>query len=222
VIDDPEAIQKCMNKVFLAELLAKHKIPSPRSMVVTKRNAHEVEGRLGLPCVLKQPDSAFSQGVTKAETPEALEKGLQTLLKRSSLVIAQEYRPTEFDWRIGVLDGQPLYACRYYMASQHWQILRHKDGGGEPDAGRVETIPVETAPGPVLDIAVRAATLYGDGLFGVDVKVLDGQPVVIEVNDNPTIDAGDEDRVLGDELYLRIMRHIMSRVEQRKRAGRFR
>lgn len=222
VMDDPDAILKCMNKVYLAELLQRHRIPAPRSMIVTRRNKGDVESTLGLPCVLKQPDSAFSMGVTKAATREELEDGIAALLEKSSLVIAQEFRPTEFDWRIGVLDGQPLYACRYFMAKHHWQILHHVGGTAQAEAGAVETVPVEAAPGQVLDLAVRAANLYGDGLFGVDLKVLDGQVVVIEVNDNPTIDAGDEDAVLGQELYLRIMRHLMGRVEQRKRAGRFR
>lgn len=222
VMDDPDAILKCMNKVFLEELLQRHKIPTPKSMIVTRRNASKVEGELGLPCVLKQPDSAFSMGVTKASTPAELKAQLQGLLKRSSLVIAQEFRPTEFDWRIGVLDSQPLYACKYFMAKRHWQIIHHEGQGVSPDEGAVSTIPVEAAPTNVLDLAVRAASLYGNGLFGVDLKVLDGQPVVIEVNDNPTIDAGDEDAVLGEELYLRIMRHLMGRVEDKKRARKFR
>lgn len=222
VMDDPDAIIKCMNKVFLSELMTKHRIASPKSMIVTKRNAADVLETLGLPCVLKQPDSAFSAGVSKASTPDELRVGLERLLKKSSLVIAQEYRPTDFDWRIGVLDGQPLYACKYYMAGKHWQIAHHHGTGGSPDYGRVEALPVEQAPGPVLDIAVRAAVLYGDGLFGVDVKVIEDRPVVIEVNDNPTIDAGDEDGILGEELYLRIMRHLMARVEQKKRAGKVR
>lgn len=222
VLDEPETIIKCLNKVYLAELLQKHRIPSPRSMIVTKRNLGKVEAALGLPCVLKQPDSAFSAGVTKAETSEELAAKLAELLSRSSLVIAQEFKPTDFDWRIGVLDGQPLYACRYLMATGHWQIIKHdKDAGTKLD-GDVETIPVEAAPGAVLDLAVRAAGLYGDGLFGVDLKQVGSEVYVIEVNENPTIEAGYEDRVLGEELYLRIMRYFMSRVEQRKRAGAMR
>lgn len=220
VMDDPSVIQKCMNKVFLAEVLTRHRIRTPKSVIVTRENASEVLDALGLPCVLKQPDGAFSSGVTKAETREELEAGLRALLDRSALAIAQEFRPTEFDWRIGVLDGQPLYACKYFMVSKHWQILQHGTGG-DPAAGAVESIPVESAPGQVLDVAVRAASLYGDGLFGVDVKMLDEGPAVIEVNDNPTIDAGDEDGILGPELYARVMRYFMARVEQRKRAGSY-
>ena len=29
--------------------------------------------------------------------------------------------------RVGVLDGTPLYACRYYMVKDHWQIYKHKE-----------------------------------------------------------------------------------------------
>jgi len=221
VLDDPSAILKCMNKVYLCELMAKHKIPTPRTMIVTRARASEVEATLGLPCVLKQPDSAFSVGVTKVETREELRQGLDQLFAKSSLVIAQEFKPTEYDWRIGVLDGQPLYACRYFMAKRHWQIIKHDKASGAKAHGRADTIPVDQAPRAVVDLAVRAASLYGDGLFGVDLKQVGKDVVVIEVNDNPTIDAGVEDDDLGDELYLRIMRFFMGRVEQKKRARRY-
>ena len=39
---------------------------------------------------------------------------------------------------------------------------------------------------------------------------------MIEVNDNPNIDAGFEDQVLGDELYLRVMRTLMGRLVHRR------
>ncbi len=221
VIDDPSSILKCMNKVYLCELMARHKVPTPRTMIVTRQRAKDVEATLGLPCVLKQPDSAFSAGVTKVTTRAELEQGLEQLFERSSLVIAQEFKPTEFDWRIGVLDGHPLYACRYYMAKRHWQIIDRDQKSGAKRYGRADTLPVEQAPRAVVELAVKAAGLYGDGLFGVDLKQLGKDVVVIEVNDNPTIDAGVEDEVLGDELYLRVMRHFMARVEQKKRARRY-
>ena len=36
------------------------------------------------------------------------------ILEKSELLIAQEFLPTTFDWRIGICDGQPLYACKYH------------------------------------------------------------------------------------------------------------
>ncbi|MBK8979200.1 MAG: RimK family protein [Planctomycetes bacterium] len=220
VVDDPDTIVKCMNKVYLAEVMHKHGVPTPKTMVVTSRRASRVESTLGLPCVLKQPDSAFSAGVVKVDTSEELRTELARLLSKSALVIAQEFRPTDFDWRIGVLDGQPLYACKYYMARRHWQIIERDAKSGQTHLGRFDTMPVEQVPTKIVSTAIKAASLYGDGLFGVDLKEDHGDVFVIEVNDNPSIDGGIEDQVLKDELYLRIMRYLMGRVEQRKRVGR--
>lgn len=217
VIDDPESILRCTNKVFLAELLHNHKIPAPNTLIVHRGNVEQIEPVLGLPCVLKQPDSSFSQGVVKVETTAELEAAVTQLLDRSDLIVAQEFRPTEFDWRIGIIDRQPLYACRYHMADRHWQIIKRDGKTGRTDAGRAETMPIELAPTQVVKTALKAANLIGDGLYGVDLKQDQRGVCVIEVNDNPSIDAGIEDGVLKDELYLRIMRVFLNRIEKRKR-----
>jgi glutathione synthase/RimK-type ligase-like ATP-grasp enzyme len=43
--------------------------------------------------------------------------------------------------------------------------------------------------------------------------------VVIEVNDNPNLDAGVEDRVLGEDLYRQVIGEFVERLD-RRRAGR--
>jgi len=215
VIDDPTSIVRCTNKVYLAELLSRHKIATPRTLVVHRDNADVVEAELGLPCVLKKPDSAFSVGVTKARTPEELQTNLKALLEESDLIVAQEFLPTTFDWRIGVIDQKPLYACKYHMAPNHWQIVR-RDSNGGGRYGKVETIPVELAPRKAVRVALKAANLIGSGLYGVDVKQSNNEFYVIEVNDNPTIESGEEDSILRDELYRRIMTVFQQRIESRK------
>ncbi len=215
VVDDPESILKCTNKVYLAELLGRHAIPTPRTMIVHKDNVEDVSRELGLPCILKQPDSSFSQGVSKAESEADLREQLDRLLDKSDLVIAQEFLPTEFDWRIGIFDQKPLYACKYYMYRKHWQILK-ADEKGNLRGGKVETLPVELAPKAVVRSALKAANLIGDGLYGVDLKQVGKTCYVIEVNDNPTIEYGMEDAILKDELYSRIMEVFLKRVERSK------
>ncbi|APZ95976.1 RimK family protein [Fuerstiella marisgermanici] len=215
VIDDPVSILRCTNKVYLAELLTRHKIPIPRTVLLHRENADSIAAELGFPCVIKKPDSAFSQGVVKIKSEDELREQLPKFFDESELLVAQEFLPTDFDWRIGVLDNKPLFACRYFMARGHWQIIR-QERAGAGRYGKTETVPVELAPRKAVDVAVKAANLIGNGLYGVDVKETANGFHVIEVNDNPNIDAGAEDALLKDELYSRIMDVFVRRIEAAK------
>jgi glutathione synthase/RimK-type ligase-like ATP-grasp enzyme len=214
-IDDPESILKCTNKVFLAELLHKHRVLTPRTVIVHRANADQLPDSLGFPCIVKQPDSSFSQGVHKVENARELRERIDRMLERSDLIIAQEFLPTSFDWRVGILDRQPLFVSKYYMASHHWQIIKRNAVGAKTSDGNVETIPVEKAPPQLLKAALRAANLIGDGLYGVDIKQSRGKYYIIEINDNPNIDAGYEDQVLKDELYRKVMEVFLRRLDSR-------
>ena len=216
VIDDPDSILKCTNKIYLAELLEAHKIKTPKTLIVHRDNLKEVPSKIGFPCILKQPDSAFSQGVTKAKNRDELIEQLENFWIKSDLVIAQEFVPTEYDWRIGIIDKTPFYACKYFMVGNHWQIMK-QEAVGKPLDGRVQTISFEEVPEHVINTALKAANLIGDGLYGVDLKEIGGKCYVIEINDNPSIDAGFEDAVLKNELYLTIMKVFRTRIENKKK-----
>jgi glutathione synthase/RimK-type ligase-like ATP-grasp enzyme len=218
VIDEPDAILRCLNKVFLHELLARHRVPTPKTRVMHRDNVGEVAQELGFPCILKRPDSAFSQGVERADDRAAFEALAKRYLEVSELLIAQEFLPTEFDWRIGVLGGKALYACKYHMARGHWQIIDHH--GTSTRYGKVEAVALEQTPAAVVEVAVRAANLIGNGLFGVDLKEGPSGPMVIEVNENPSIDAGYEDALLGDALYEAIMRWFLDELDRLRGQGR--
>ncbi|UCH80343.1 MAG: RimK family protein [Nitrospiraceae bacterium] len=218
-IDDPESILKCTNKVFLAELLEIHRVLTPKTIIVHRDNVKKTGDTLGFPCILKRPDSSFSQGVIKINNQEELVRSAGKMFDRSEFIIAQEFLETPFDWRVGILDRQPLYVCKYYMARKHWQIVKRDTGGAKIADGPSETLPVEHAPSALLSTALRAANLIGNGFYGVDIKESDGKYYVIEINDNPSIDTGVEDAVLKNELYMRIMRTVLRRIEQKKQGG---
>lgn len=215
VIDDPVSILKCNNKALQAQLFARKGISAPRSLVVYRRNVKKIIPAIGLPCVLKLPDSSFSRGVIKVETETELQREIKQLFDKSRLIVAQEYLPTEFDWRIGILDRKPLFVCQYQMAPGHWQIIRH-DTDGTLSEGATFALPLEQAPQEAVQLALQAANLIGDGLYGVDVKHVGERYYVIEINDNPNVDAGNEDGVLGDELYRRIMASLLARIQRLK------
>ena len=217
VVDDPESILKCTNKVYLNELLSRHKVPMPKTLMVHRDNVDQVVPLLGLPCILKQPDSAFSLGVAKAETSDAVRDVCARLLERSDLLIAQEWLPTPFDWRVGVYDRRPLYVCKYFMAPGHWQVVKREPG--RTLEGSTQALTVGEAPEIVVRAAVRAANLIGDGLYGVDLKQDGRQCYVMEVNDNPNLDADNEDGVLKDALYREVMGVFLRRIRERRRSA---
>ena len=216
VMDDPNSILKCTNKVYLAELMARNNIPIPKTMIVHRYNIDQIEKTLRLPCILKKPDSAFSMGVSKVENREELIKTVKQLLEDSDLVIAQQFLPTSFDWRIGICDRRPLFACRYHMADEHWQVIKRDESGNSTGEGDSDTLSIGEAPDEVVNIALKAANLIGDSLYGVDLKQVGQKFYLIEINDNPNIDAGCEDLILKDALYRDIMGIFIKRIEARK------
>jgi len=220
VIDDPSSILKCTNKVYLFELLHSNKVPIPQSFVISEENCEDLDQKLAFPFILKQPDGAFSVGVHKINDEEEYKAVRTKMFEKSDLLIAQEFLPTEFDWRVGVIDNQVIYVCKYFMASKHWQIVNWSAEEKQRD-GEVEAIPVDQAPSGLLRTALKATSLIGSGLYGVDMKEVDGRFVVIEINDNPNIDAGNEDQVLGEALYREVLGVFARRIaEQRSSAAK--
>jgi glutathione synthase/RimK-type ligase-like ATP-grasp enzyme len=221
VLDDPQSILRCTNKVFLADLLSTNDVPTPKTLILSKDRLKEDMQRasetLGYPMVIKIPDGSFSRGVVKVEDDEALKQSLEELFKQSALVLAQAYTFTDYDWRIGMLNKKPIFSCQYFMTRGHWQIYKHSDSG-KVVSGGFRTLPIHETPKKVLDVATRAANLIGNGLYGVDLKQFGDTAMVIEVNDNPNIDSGVEDLYLKDDLYRIVLEEFVRRLE-RKRNG---
>jgi glutathione synthase/RimK-type ligase-like ATP-grasp enzyme len=212
VIDDPVSMIRCTNKVYLHELMEAHGVPVPPTlMLADEEDLVKAEKRLGWPMVVKIPDGSFSRGVHKVENFEALEKLTDKLFEDTDLLLAQKFMPTDFDWRVGVLDGEPLFVCQYQMAKGHWQIIKHGPNGAEE--GRFKTLAIPDAPPQVVEIALRAARAIGSGFYGVDLKESGEAIVVIEVNDNPNLEHGVEDQVGKDEVWSRILQWFVKRID---------
>jgi hypothetical protein len=75
------------------------------------------------------------------------------------------------------------------MSKGHWQIYNHKAKGQDIN-GECRTLAVHEAPRAV---------------------------VVIEVNDNPNMDAGIEDAYLQDDLYSLVLEEFVRRLELKRR-----
>lgn len=221
VIDDSRSITVCCDKIFMYRCLMACRVPMPRTVFlkadeITAARATELFESFGPQIVLKAPNSSFSAHVERVSTIADFERVGERYLHRAERIVVQEFVPSRFDWRIGVLSGLPLYACRYIIPDETFKIQAIVNG--RLAMARVEPVPIEEAPPAVVETAMAAAAAIGTGLYGVDLKQTDDGAVVIEVNDNPSINAEEEDRFAPD-LYSRIICHLLE-GDQTGRSGR--
>lgn len=216
-IDDSLSILKCTNKIYLHNLLKCKNINAPRSCVISsdRSQIESAINSIGFPMIVKIPDGSFSRGIYKVRDEDELLKISLELFKRTSFVLAQEYFYTDYDWRIGILNGSPLFACKYYMSEGHWQIYNHHQDK-ESTAGKSETLALKDVPEYILHEASKLSVHIGDGLYGVDLKEKNQKAYIVEINDNPNIDAHIEDAIEGMRLYDRLIKEFIRRIEARK------
>ena len=134
----------------------------PTVMLADDDDLTKAERLLGWPMVVKILDGSFSRGVHKVENASELKKLSDTLFEDTDLLLAQKFMPTKFDWRVGVLEGEPLFVCQYQMARGHWQIIKHGPNGARE--GGSKTLPICDAPPAVIEAALNAARAIGPGL----------------------------------------------------------
>ena len=102
------------------------------------------------------------------------------------------------------------------MASEHWQIVNWSSDKLQQQEGAVESVAFYQTPAELISTALEATALIGQGLYGVDMKEVDGKFYVIEINDNPNIDAGIEDKIMKDKLYAVIMEVFLNKIKADK------
>jgi glutathione synthase/RimK-type ligase-like ATP-grasp enzyme len=221
VVDDPISMLRCTNKIYLENLLSHHKIQTIPSVFVSnykEKTLIELEKKLDYPMVLKVPDGAFSKGVKKVKSRAELINQLTLMLEDTSLVLVQKFLYTDYDWRVGILNNEVLFVCRYFMSKGHWQIYNHdKKQKDKNFSGDAETLPIDQAPKKVLESALKSTKLIGNGLYGVDLKQAGEDVYIIEINDNPNIDHGVEDLVDNHKVYEKVIDFFIQQIEKKRK-----
>jgi glutathione synthase/RimK-type ligase-like ATP-grasp enzyme len=87
------------------------------------------------------------------------------------------------------------------------------DGDKAIGEGDATTLSLDNVPMGVVETAIKAANLMGDGLYGVDLKQTDRGIYVIEINDNPDVNIGWEDAAGGDQVWEKIVQWFWNRLE---------
>ena len=213
VLDDPRSIQICGNKIHMYKLLQKAGVSFIPTQYVTREELNQktiesIFDGLGRPVVLKAPYTSFSKYVEKTGSEYGFKRICKRFFRRSDVVVVQKFMPTKFDWRVGVLGSEVLYVCKYTIPSGRWKHGTKIRGSSRIVWGSTQTIHRNEAPQKLKECAVSACNAIGDGLFGVDLKEINGDFTVVEVNDNPSIYAGEEDQKDHD-IYRRIIQYLV-------------
>jgi glutathione synthase/RimK-type ligase-like ATP-grasp enzyme len=212
VVDDPESIQICGNKIHQYALFNKYDIPRIPTVFITREDLHhkritEIFKTLGKPVVIKAPYTSFSKYVEKAACETSFREVAKRFFRKSDILAVQEFMPTAFDWRVGVLNGEVLYVCKYMIPKGRWKHGAKRRGKPSFVWGRTVSLKKENAPIKLKETALKACKIIGHGLYGVDIKEVNDNYVVVEVNDNPSIYAGYED-LNNKDLYRRIISYL--------------
>jgi glutathione synthase/RimK-type ligase-like ATP-grasp enzyme len=212
VIDDPVSIKICANKIHQYELFEKYDVPRIPTMFLSKDDMHhkkieEIFDTLGKPVVIKAPYTSFSRYVEKAACETSFREVAKRFFKKSDVLAIQKFTPTGFDWRVGVLGNDVLYVCKYMIPKGKWKHGAKLRGKSTVIWGRTVSVEKKDIPPRLREVALEACSVIGKGLYGVDLKEVNGDYVVVEVNDNPSIYAGYEDSMY-PEIYNRIINYL--------------
>jgi glutathione synthase/RimK-type ligase-like ATP-grasp enzyme len=195
VIDDPVSIRICSDKINMYFHMMKKGVSIPKTVFLTK-NDLSVERvtrlfeQLGTPVILKEPSTSFSLRVEKVHDLAGFFQVARRFIRLSDWIVAQQYIESRYDWRVGVLNGELLYACKYTIPSVTFKIQASVNG--HIVYCGVESVPENAIPPHVVRLGIDAANAIGNGLYGVDIKNNNGDAYVIEVNDNPSLESGED------------------------------
>ena len=213
VVDDPKSIQICGNKIHLYELFKKYDIPHIPTVFLTKNELHhkrilDIFRNFGRPVVVKAPYTSFSKYVEKVACETSFRDVAKRFFRKSDVLVVQKFMPSAFDWRVGVLNGEVLYVCKYMVPKGRWKHGAKRRGKPSFIWGRTISLKRENAPVKLKETALKACEVVGSGLYGVDIKEINGDYIVVEVNDNPSIYAGHED-LRDKDVYSKIVAYLV-------------
>jgi glutathione synthase/RimK-type ligase-like ATP-grasp enzyme len=209
VIDDPQSIQICGDKINMYSHLIRKKISLPKTVFLSKQDltvecVTRLFDDLGTPLIVKEPSTSFSLRVEKVSDIAGFFRVARRFNRLSDWIVVQQYIESKYDWRVGVLDGKLLYICKYTIPSVTFKIQASVNG--HIVYCGVESVPPAAVPPHVIQLGIDAANAIGHGLYGVDIKNNNGDACVIEVNDNPSIESGE------DDCYPHVFEQIVSHL----------
>ena len=181
-VNTGQGILQSRDKLHASQILAKNKIPVPKTTYV--RDTIDVEPAIdfvgGLPVVIKVTQGTQGQGVFLRHTLHESRSLVQGLLLTGKSVLVQEYIAESHgkDIRALVVGDRVVAAMRRRARGREFRSNYHLNGTVE----KVELTP------EFEEQACRAARVLGLNIAGVDLLEAENGPLVLEVNSSPGLE----------------------------------
>lgn len=209
VINEPEVVQVCSDKVATSITLADAGIPTPATKVaLTQESALKAVESFGYPCVIKPVTGSWGRLMAKIDTKAAAEAVIEHKATlghyEHNIYYIQEFveKPGR-DIRVVAADGEPIAGM--YRSGDHW--ITNAARGAEVSA-------LEITP-EIEDLVARASAAVGGGLLGVDLMETNDGYTVHEINDGVEFRAIDS--VVDVDVPAEIADWIVNTVPKRER-----
>jgi RimK family alpha-L-glutamate ligase len=185
VINGPEALRACHDKLVTALRLGRAGLPHPETAYLSAASGRRDVSRLRFPLVVKPRFGSRGKHVAACADPDELGMLLRTLrrqawFRRHGALLQELVPPAGYDLRLLVAGRRVVGAVRRVAAPGEWRTNVALGAARHP----LQPQPHECA------LAVAAAAAAGTQLAGVDlIPQPDGSLAVLEVNGAPEFTA---------------------------------
>lgn len=182
VANSADSILRSRDKLTASQILSHHGIPVPRTALVTSwRDTERAISRVGgVPCVIKASQGTQGNSVHLARSIRDAREHVYRLLANRETVLVQEYIRESHgrDVRVIVAGGEVVAAMRRVARGREFRSNFHL-------GGQVEAIELKK---DFAKVAIRAASLLGIEVGGVDLLEGRSGPILLEVNSSPGLE----------------------------------
>lgn len=200
----PDAIPIAKNKFYTLKIMAEAGLPTPRSVLMTSPNiVDDVVKYFDFPVVVKLLGGMGGKGVMLVSNKSDFAPIIDAMARLNQVVAVEEFikNPGE-DHRLFVV-GDEVAASMRRKCVKEGEFRANITIGGKPE--KYKPTPEEE------EIAIKAANAIGLEVCGVDLIPSENGPVLIEINDGPSLKG--ISTVINFDLYDKVIKYIYEKAK---------
>ena len=205
IINNSQSILHSRDKMISSQILAKAKLPTPRTMLVSHPiNVDIVEQEIGFPCVVKMVTGSQGKGVYLCKDKDMFINFMDltdNLKSRKTLIIQEFINSGElFDLRVWVIGGKTEVAMKRIPPKGDFKANITRGGIGEPFQLNDE----------ISELASKTARAFDLEITGVDLLFNGEKYLVCEANSSPGFEG--IDKYCGTDMADQIVRYVRKQI----------